>query len=141
MGTRGRKSAAELAVATPPGLIVTARQDAPYDLRDEEADVWRGIVESLPADWIAPGSVPVLAAYCRATVSARRLGMLIVAVETGEGYDADQHMKLIRAHGQVAQVLKTLATALRLTPQSRYTPARAGNQRPEGSRPWEFSHG
>ncbi len=140
MGARGRKSAAELVVAAPSGLAVMARQDAPCDLRDEEADVWRAIVESLPADWITPGSAPVLAAYCRATVSARRLGMLIVQVETAEDYDAARHMNLIQTHGQVAQLLKTLATSLRLTPQARYTPTRAGGaQTPKGPRPWEGS--
>lgn len=135
MGARGPKSSEELALKPSVGII--ARQDAPYDLRDEEAEVWKGIVESLPAEWIGPGSAPVLAAYCRATVSARRIGMLIVQAEAEDEYDVKHHMNLIAAHNRVAQTIKTLATALRLTPQSRYTPARAGNQKPEGPKPWE----
>lgn len=139
MGTRGPKSAAETAVAPMGAVGIVARQDAPYDLRDEESEVWKGIVESLPADWFTPGSAPVLAAYCRATVSARRIGMLIVQAETEGEYDLAAHMALIKAHNQISQVIKTLATSLRLTPQSRYSPRAAGSQKPDGPKPWEHN--
>lgn len=139
MQKRGRKASAELEVAKV-ALTATARPDAPYDLNQKEADVWRGIVDGLPADWITPGSSPVLAAYCRATVSARRLGMLIAQEEAAADYDVDRHLAFIKAHSQNATTIKTLATSLRLTPQSRYTPQRAGTAAggySGGKRPWE----
>ena len=139
MGSRGRKSGAELEVAQVP-VSATARPDACYSLRDEESEVWKAVVESLPADWISPGSAPVLAAYCRATVSARRLGMLITQEEASRDYDVDRHLAFIKAHSQVAGTLKALATSLRLTPQSRYTPQKAGTAAGgygSGKRPWE----
>ncbi|KPP81852.1 MAG: hypothetical protein HLUCCO07_16790 [Rhodobacteraceae bacterium HLUCCO07] len=138
MGQRGRRSQAELEVASP--VVTVTAPDACYSLRDEEAEVWQAVVESLPADWITPGSAPVLAAYCRATVSARRLGMLIAQEEASPEYDADRHLQFIRAHSQIAATIKTLATSLRLTPQARYTPQRAGTQAGRtgsGKKPWE----
>jgi hypothetical protein len=140
MGRRGRTSSAELEVAGK-AVSITARPDACYSLRDEEAEVWKAIAESLPADWITPGCAPVLAAYCRATVSARRLGMLIAQEEAAQDYDHVRHLAFIRAHSQVAATVKTLATSLRLTPQSRYTPQRAGTAAggsSSGRKPWDI---
>lgn len=138
MGKRGPKSLAEIATVAASQVQVTARMDAPYDLADEESEVWKSIIESLPADWITPGSAPVLAAYCRCAVQARRLGQLIKSVELGKDeYDLGMHLELIREHGKVANTLKTLATSLRLTQQSRYTPQRAGTARTaRGRKPW-----
>ena len=136
MGARGRKSSAELAIASP-DIEVSARPDACYSLRDEEADVWKSIVESLPADWITPGSAPLLAALCRCTVSARRIGQLVIQEETAEGFGPDHYMKLVRAHGELSGRIKALATALRLTPQARYTPKAAGKLDSDGARPWD----
>ena len=125
MRKRGRTSSAELEIGVT-ALTITARPDCCYSLRDEESEVWKAIAESLPGDWISPGSAPVLAAFCRATVSARRLGMLINQEEASPDYDVKRHLDLIRAHSHVAATIKTLAASLRLTPQSRDTPQRAG---------------
>src|SRR3954447_11852850 len=113
MGTRGRKSSASVATTAEP--VIPARPDADYSLGDEQAEVWRAVVNALPSDWIGAAALPVLSAYCRVVVAMRRLGMLIVQCEHEEGaFDPDRHLALIRAHGQQAQVLKTLATSLRL---------------------------
>lgn len=142
MGQRGPKSSAQLAtVRLSDPLQVQARPDAPYDLPDEAAEVWKATVEALPADWIGAEAHPVLAAYCRVTVQLRRLGQLIHQAETGpDPLDVAFYAGLIKTHGGTAQVLKTLATALRLTPQTRMRAegaARRADGSPRGKKPWE----
>ena len=137
MGARGPKSGDELATVQAPEVV--ARLDADYSLRDEESEIWKSVVEAHPADWFNPGSAHLLAGFCRAVVSARRIGMLIVQEEQSADYDVSRHLALIRAHGEVQRTLKAQATSLRLTPQSRYTPASAARQgRSDGPKPWEF---
>lgn len=139
---RGRKSVAAVTAPAASGALVGAapRPDAPYDLTDEQADIWRGVVDGLPAGWIEPGAFAVLAAYCRQTTALRRLGALVRQAEHEGAFDEARLLALYRAHGAAAQVLKTLATSLRLTPQSRMRAdaagARAGDG-PKGPRPWE----
>jgi phage terminase small subunit len=142
MGKRGPKSSAEITAPRPQGAVqVQARPDADYSLPDEEADVWRATVEALPADWIGAEAHPVLAAYCRTTVQLRRLGQLIHQAETeAEPFDLPTYTALLKAHGAAAQVLKTLATSLRLTPQTRLraeSAARRADGSPIGKKPWE----
>jgi hypothetical protein len=141
MAKRGRPSSSELTTPRPP-VERQDRPDACYSLPDEAAEVWKATVEALPADWIGAEALPVLAAYCRTTVSLRRLGQLIHQAEHGPGgLDLSEYALLLRLHGQQAQTLKTLATALRLTPQSRYkaeTAARRIGDHSAGPRPWEM---
>lgn len=142
MGQRGPKSAAQLAVTTPAKADATARPDACYSLPDEAAEVWHATLAALPADWIGHESLPVLAAYCRVTVHLRRLGQLIHQAESGpDPLDLPTYLTMIKAHGAASQTLKTLATSLRLTPQSRYraeTAARTIDGKRPGPRPWEY---
>lgn len=143
MGKRGPKSVAELTAPVVAGsLQVQARPDAPYDLTDEQAEVWKATVEALPADWLGAEAHPVLAAYCRTAVQLRRLGQLIHQAETEAGpLDVAAYTALLKAHGAAAQVLKTLATSLRLTPQTRLraeAAARKVDGTHPGKKPWEM---
>lgn len=83
-----------------------------------------------------------LAAYCRTAVALRRLGQLIHQGEHGpDPLDLGDYSLLLRLHGQQAQTLKTLATSLRLTPQSRYkaeAAARRIGDHTGGKKPWEM---
>jgi hypothetical protein len=141
MAKPGRKSAAELATLAPT-TEKQARPDADYSLPDEQAEVWRAVIEALPADWIGMESLPLLSAYCRTTVALRRLGQLIHQAEFEEGpLDIGLYSTLLKNHAQQAQVLKTLATSLRLTPQSRFraeTAARTVDAKRPGPRPWDI---
>ncbi len=144
MAKPGRKSAAQLATMSV-ATQKTARPDADYSLADEQAEVWHATLAALPADWVGPEAHPVLAAYCRTTVQLRRLGQLITAMETSDSTGAElvtaEYIALIKAHGATAQTLKTLATSLRLTPQSRYraeSAARNIDAKRPGPRPWEY---
>lgn len=100
------------------------------------------MVEALPAGWIGAEALPIPSAYCRTTVALRRLGQLIHQHEFAEEpMDLATYSVLLTNHAQQAQVLKTLATSLRLTPQSRYraeTAARTIDTKRPGPRPWEF---
>lgn len=142
MGSRGKQSAEALATVSP--VRIEVRPDAPYDLPDEAAQVWKATLEALPASWIGPEAHPVLAAYCRTTVALRRLGQLIHQAEYAEGpLDVDLHGKLLRSHASQSGVLKNLATALRLTPQTRMRAEKAGRagRGGTGPRPWEYKGG
>jgi len=138
----GRRSAADLETIGLKPVAIAARLEAPYDISDEAADVWRQVVESLPADWFTPASAPVLAQYCRTVIAARRVAQLVHQAERGEGeYDVDYHLKLLQAQDRISSTIKALAASLRLTPQSRYTPQRAATQaaaHKAGPMPWEF---
>lgn len=141
MGTRGRKSAASLAVAAPAAVKVV-RPEPPYELwRDEEHDVWRRIVADVPPDWFTPRHHDLLAEYCTAVVSCRRLAQLIHHMEATPGtMDQGDWLALMRAHAVQSGRVQALATSMRLTQQSTYG-ARAGKtaldgHRP-GPRPWE----
>ena len=139
MGERGRRSAAALAVRADEAQAVV-HPDAPYDLTDEQAEVWRGTLASLPPDWVEAGAHPVLVAFCRVTVELRRIGQLVErASAEADGFTLKDYLDLVKTQGSQAQVLKTLATALRLTPQTRLRAEKAGRLagRGMGRRPWE----
>lgn len=141
MKQRGRKSAAEVEATGLAPVSEQGRPDADYSLTDEQAEVWHAVLEALPAGWIGAEALPVLAAYARTTVHLRRLGMLITQEEGSDEFDPRHYAALIRAHGQAAQILKTLATSLRLTPQSRLRAERAARTidgHRTGPKPWEW---
>lgn len=83
----------------------------------------------------------MLAQYCRTVIAARRIGQLIKQIaHSGGEYDMDQHLALIREQNKTSATIKTLATALRLTPQSRYNPGSAATaSKGVGTgKPWIF---
>jgi phage terminase small subunit len=142
MGKRGRKSAAELATVGPGGLALARRPEPPAHLGDDAAAIWRAITNSLPANWFSAGTLPLLEALCGLTVSQRcTLRALQVAERGGDDFDRESWEKLQKQLGEVSGRIATLATRLRLTPQSRYgaraadTAARTSG---DGPKPWEF---
>ena len=141
MKQQGRKSAAELSTISAAGVAITKRPDAPVHLGESAAAVWRATVNSLPAEWVTPGSQPLLAAFCALTVSQ---GYTIRALQRIEQGDDDfvhpnwEHLQ--KQLGEVSGRIATLATRMRLTPQSRYgarsADTAARNESP-GPAPWE----
>ena len=142
MTQRGRKSAAELAIISGAGIATTRRLSAPPDLTEEQSDVWRSIVNGNPADLFNAGSAPVLAALCRHVVAGRRVAGWIARLEEAQdGLDEERWFKLLVRQEAESKMVAALATRLRLTPQSRYTPhgaAAAGRKHHDGPRPWEM---
>jgi hypothetical protein len=140
MKQRGRKSAAELSIIGAGGIAVARRLDPPSQLSDEMADIWRGIVNGKPGDWFDAGSAPVLAQYCRHVIAARRASQLILEEEAADGFGVDHWNALLRVQERQSALLASLATKLRLTPQSRYGPrgaATAALNEATGPAPWE----
>lgn len=140
MGSRGRKSAAELSVIGAAGVAITRRPEPPAELGDEMAEVWRAQVNSRPAAYFDAAAQRLLVQFCRHTVAARRVAQLIRQAEMEDEFFPDDWMKLLRAQQRESAMIATLATKLRTAPQSTYdknAAARAGRNNYEGSPPWE----
>ncbi len=140
MKQRGRKSAAELAVA--PVINVIPRPTAPDELSDEMAIEWDACVGRMPGAWLTREQHPLLVQYCRHILSARRIHQLILQMETdsdGE-FDEDRWLRLQRAQAAQSAALMSLATKMRLTHQARRSADRAATEARDGGdlpRPWE----
>ena len=145
MGARGRKSSKELSTISAGGLEVHRRPEPPEHMGEDAVKVWRAVVNSLPADWFTPGTRPLLEALCGLTISQRLTLRAVQKVERdGEDFDGASWVNLLRQLGEISGRIATLATRLRLTPQSRYgargadTAARSVG---EGPKPWEWHGG
>jgi hypothetical protein len=139
MGNRGRKSAASLSILAPLGAGASRRPDPPQDLTEEQAGEWKAVVNRMPADWFPRETHGVLAHYCRHVVTARYIGELIAAMESGSdgstGLDLEKYERLLRLQEKEGRAISSLATRMRLTQHSRYDRKKGtGNVT---RRPWE----
>jgi phage terminase small subunit len=142
MGARGRKSSKELSTISSGGLEIHRRPDPPDHMGEDAVKVWRAVVNSLPADWFTPGTLPLLEAFCGLTVSQRNTIMALQRIEReANDFQRDEWARVLKQLGEVSGRIATLATRMRLTPQSRYgargadTAARSAG---DGPKPWEF---
>ena len=124
MGTRGRTSAASLAVIGAGGIESVRRPDAPPELTPEQAAEWDAVVNRLPADWFPRETLPMLAQYCRHVVAARHVAQLIDAAESSDELDLAKYDMLLRMQEREGRALSSLATRMRLTQQATYDPKR-----------------
>jgi hypothetical protein len=135
---RGRESSADFSVI--PGL--PRRPEPPAELTEEQAQEWREVVGRMPSDWFRREVFPLLVQFCRHVVSARFVAKLIhdTRVELSEPETVKRLDLLLRLEEREGKAVARLATKLRLTQQSRYTPAsaarRANTATPE-RRPWD----
>ncbi len=137
---RGRKSTDDLLTVGP--VIVAERPEAPYTLwRDEEAEVWRRVVEDLPPGRITGRNADLLAEYCSHVVSAQRIRQMIRQAETGgDTIDLGEWRALMRAHAQQSARVQSLATSLRIAPQVTIGPKAGGRVLAchfTGKKPWD----
>ena len=129
-----RKSSAALVVVPPsPQTLV----EPPGDLTEAEAALWRAVVESKPREWFGEDSLPLLKEYVRAATMCDRLDGRIKLLEV-DGSVADVRL-VLDMRDKESRRTASLATKLRLTQQSRYTPlsANTANNRASGRRPWQ----
>lgn len=129
-----RKSAAALSVAP----IGVRRIQPPNDLPEPCRSIWRELVDSLPPDRFHASDRPLLVLYCRALHQA---ALAFEALEQYGAADGDSVSPWLRVADSAAKQAATLATKLRLCPQSRLDrkvagPAARGSNAP---RPWEES--
>jgi hypothetical protein len=111
--------------------------EPPADLNEQQAGIWREIVERMPQDWFSADNAPLLAELCRHVSYARRLAVQIAAVEPRMAEDKVARLEfcdLLKAHGFQSRQIGNLATKLRLSNQSRYDPTMADIGR-KGGRP------
>ena len=118
-------------------------------LGEDAAEIWRSITNSLPADWFSAGTLPLLEALCGLTVSQRYTIRVLQRIEReGNNFERDEWERCLKQLGEVSGRIATLATRMRLTPQSRYgaraadTAGRSGPKlwdRPDGNEPWNFT--
>ncbi len=114
----------------------------PEHLTDEQAEEWRGIVDSLPPDYFRPGDVSLLAAYVTASVFYRRASAdmeargMTLSDDRGKEYVNPSHQVLTSQASAMAQ----MAVKLRLCPSARYSEKAASTKTSRGStsaKPWE----
>jgi hypothetical protein len=124
MGSRGRKSGASLSVVTP----FPQRPKPPRELTKEQAQIWRDTVGRLPPDWFGREMFPLLVAFCRHVTSARFVSRQLNAIGSADLGDPKifrRYGAFLRMEALESAAIARMATKLRLTNQSRYTPAGA----------------
>lgn len=141
MGVRGKKSAAELSVASG-GVSALPRRPEPWlGLDERETEVWRAIVNAQAVDWFSPGDQPLLAAYCKAValherVSAEAVGAKFTVFGAGGGEVVNP---IFRLQDTAARQMASLAVKLRLSQSAKWTEQKAAtkDKAGKGRRPWE----
>ena len=129
----GRRSAASLTVAT---ITPWTRLAPPDSITEDAAALWREIVASKPAEWFQVDTAPLLEAFCTLTVEYRRAARALAATSTE---DTHTYRLMVDVTTKLAKDAASLATKMRLTPQSRYTPqsaATAHKKAATAAKPW-----
>jgi hypothetical protein len=141
---RGRVSEAEKNVNVIEGLFGD-RPAPPDDLNVTQAEIWRTIVASEPAEFFNTATLKsMLADVCRHRETASKLSAVIDSfqaewLKVGEG--AKRYASLLKMRDLEIRAAASLATKLRLTNQSRYIPqsaARMSRDAVKGTKPWEL---
>lgn len=140
MAKRGRRSADETAIAAlrreATEATVESAPDAPYDLNDDEADVWRSVVATKHAHYFGPETQPLLAQYCRHVVGARTCANMVRTLEDMVRREAKLEKpaergatvmsaakeldRLFKMRDRESRAMSSLAVKLRLTQSATY---------------------
>jgi hypothetical protein len=137
MAKRGRVSMSEL--TTPVCLSeVTQRPNAPYDLTDQEADEWRAIVATMPADHFSRCNYPILTQLCRHVVASRRVAQLAEAAASKQNFERREYMILLQMQATESAAIMRLSRSMRLTQQATKRSEVASSRPLKSTRPpWE----
>ena len=138
---RGRKGLAALSAPVAAGVATLVRRpEPPLDLTPEQSDVWRQVVDGLPATWFPRETWPLLSQYCRHTIDARRIGQLIDQECAKPDLDVMRYDALLKMQRQETGALKILAASMRLAQQSTLGHATGETAKKANrtvKRPWE----
>lgn len=115
---------------------IVERADPPDELSDEQAIVWRAVIDDKPADWFDAAALPILAQYCRHVVASRRVAALIEDATARDAIDIGELEVLLRMQDKETKAIATSATKLRLTPQA-LSNHRGNKSRAPVARPWD----
>jgi hypothetical protein len=111
------------------------RPDPPPYLSDDEAEVWRSIVDSMPSNWFGAETWPMLCQLCAHTVASRAIRR---ALHRTSRNVASLH-ELLTMNKNESKIITELSHKLRLTPASRKNSRKAEVEHRHGTtkRPWE----
>jgi hypothetical protein len=131
----GRKSAASLSVF--PRVGQQRRPEPPSYLSDDESEVWRSIVDSMPPNHFGAETWPMLCQLCSHTVTSK---LIRRALHRTPKRVADLH-ELLTMNKNESKIITELSHKLRLTPASRKNSRKAEVEHRHGTtkRPWERS--
>jgi hypothetical protein len=119
MPQRGRKSPDSLLIAA---TAIPQRPEPPADLSPEEADIWRGYVTPMPADWFPSNTWQTLANLCALVAHCRLLRSELHWFREGIPKDPagyERFRQIEKSLESKMLTIATLETKLRLTPQSK----------------------
>jgi hypothetical protein len=143
MGKRGPKSSVELKVIQ--GDFGRDRPEPPPDLTPEQIGLWRRIVQDEPIDFFATAVTrDLLKDYCRVRSAVEFVSANIDQFPRNGLRSKDGrklYLQLAQIHREHIRAMASLATKLRLTNQSRYTPqvaATSSRNTAKGIKPWEM---
>lgn len=144
MQQRGKKSGGAIGAKVVEGDF-GKRPSSPDDLTEDQALIWDSVVRSEPADFFSTSATQgMLKNYCRHQSASDQITRVINLFQdewlrNAEG--AKRYRDLLRAREGEARAAASMATKLRLTNQSRYTPqasATASRNTAKGGKPWEL---
>lgn len=113
MGSRGRTSAAALAI--PATTQVIDIPDAPYDLTDEQAEVWHSQARAIILEGreLPVRTYPVLTEICRHVVKSRRIAELVESHEKSPDFDVKEYDRLLKMAERESRGISSHSTKLR----------------------------
>jgi phage terminase small subunit len=130
MKQRGRPSAGSFSVVP---VYERPRPEPPEQLPEEAKEVWRGIVAGFRSDWFQ-GAEHLLKCYCEQVVIERQIADTLHKFSI----HSPRYGELVRLYALVVGSLVSVATKLRLTPQSSRD-SRNVKHVPLGPKPWELT--
>ena len=146
MATRGRKSAASLAINNKPDIGVAKRLSPPATMSDAEMSVWTEVVNDQPAGAFTATHAPLLEMYCRHVVNNRIVADELMNFDRAwlaDDYGLKRYDTLLKLSGRESRAASSLATRLRITRQAvdQQTIARSlVNNKTQARKPWELAH-
>lgn len=120
MGIRGPKSSASLSVVRVGDVEATQRPKPPAHLPQDQRGEWLAVVNRMPADWFQDETLACLEAYCAHAVNCRWFGQMLAEMRASDQVDMDEVDRVSRLHERESRAMSSLATRLRITPQSTY---------------------
>lgn len=135
MGARGPKSAGELEV-TPSNVTSIERPRVPASLGPEEAEEWRRIVNSQPAEWLTAGFDTLLESYCRQTVLERREARIVEHILASDEFDEAAYSRATSRLDRASRTKSSLGIRLGFAHSTSYENKKAKGKGPK--KPWQF---
>jgi len=117
--------------------LVIQRPLPPDYLTSEQREVWRKVLDDLPADWFRDSNLDLLASYCRHVIASRRVAQLIEIEEKSDAFSPSNYDLLLRMQNRESRALATMGTKLRLTQQALVARDKTKPRQTPGKKPWQ----